>query len=93
MNVEMGMRPRNYFSNNNCFEFSVLCLCSAVWIHAMCSCRLIFKNVNSRQLINLLKNMSGLAVLLKREVRQVVVGPVVAGGNCEIGSWRLISHY
>jgi hypothetical protein len=30
MNVEMwGLRPRNSFSGIICFDFSVLCLCSA----------------------------------------------------------------
>jgi hypothetical protein len=32
MNVEMGLRPRNSFAGNICFEFSVLCLCSAYLI-------------------------------------------------------------
>jgi hypothetical protein len=30
MNVEIGLRPRNSFSGNVCFEFSVLCLCSEI---------------------------------------------------------------
>ncbi len=30
MNVEIGLRPRNYISENICFEFSVLSLCTVV---------------------------------------------------------------
>jgi hypothetical protein len=28
---ELGLRPRNFFSGNICFDFSVLCLSSAAW--------------------------------------------------------------
>ncbi len=27
--LELGLRPRSFFSGNICFEFSVLCLCIA----------------------------------------------------------------
>ena len=29
---KLGLRPRSSFSGNICFEFAVLCLCSAEWI-------------------------------------------------------------
>ncbi len=34
---KLGLRPRNSFSGNSCFEFSVLCLCSVMVIPIICS--------------------------------------------------------